>query len=77
MSEELIPHWPGRLVNLGDHQVFVRSVPTQGSQPVKSRPSEPPVKSQPVKSQPVKSQPVKSQHCACTGSKVPRATGPT
>jgi pimeloyl-ACP methyl ester carboxylesterase len=22
-----IPHWPGRLVSLGDHQVFVRSVP--------------------------------------------------
>ncbi len=27
MTEELIPHWPGRLVNLGDHQVYVRSVP--------------------------------------------------
>jgi pimeloyl-ACP methyl ester carboxylesterase len=26
-TEELIPHWPGRLVNLGDHQVYVRSVP--------------------------------------------------
>ena len=24
---EPIPHWPGRLVSLGDHQVFVRSVP--------------------------------------------------
>jgi len=24
---EPIPHWPGRLVNLGDHQVFVRSAP--------------------------------------------------
>jgi pimeloyl-ACP methyl ester carboxylesterase len=22
-----IPHWPGRLVSLGDHQVYVRSVP--------------------------------------------------
>ena len=31
MTEELIPHWPGRLVNLGDHQVYVRSVP--GSDP--------------------------------------------
>ena len=27
MTEELIPHWPGRLVDLGDHQVYVRSVP--------------------------------------------------
>ena len=26
MSEP-IPHWPGKLVSLGDHQVFVRSVP--------------------------------------------------
>ena len=28
MSEP-IPHWPGRMVSLGDHQVFVRSVPAQ------------------------------------------------
>jgi pimeloyl-ACP methyl ester carboxylesterase len=27
-----IPHWPGRLVSLGDHQVFVRSVPS-GAEP--------------------------------------------
>jgi pimeloyl-ACP methyl ester carboxylesterase len=27
MTEEPIPHWPGELVSLGDHQVFVRSVP--------------------------------------------------
>ena len=26
-EEPLIPHWPGRLVNLGDHQVYVRSAP--------------------------------------------------
>jgi pimeloyl-ACP methyl ester carboxylesterase len=29
---EPIPHWPGRLVSLGDHQVFVRSGP-EGQQP--------------------------------------------
>jgi pimeloyl-ACP methyl ester carboxylesterase len=27
---EPIPHWPGKLVSLGDYQVFVRSVPAQG-----------------------------------------------
>jgi pimeloyl-ACP methyl ester carboxylesterase len=32
MSEELtpaepIPHWPGRLISLGDHEVYLRSVP--------------------------------------------------
>jgi pimeloyl-ACP methyl ester carboxylesterase len=26
-----IPHWPGRLISLGDHQVFVRSVPGSDS----------------------------------------------
>ena len=26
---ELIPHWPGRLVSLGDHQVYLRSAPSQ------------------------------------------------
>lgn len=25
--QEPIPHWPGRLVDLGDHQVYVRSAP--------------------------------------------------
>ena len=48
-----IPHWPGRLVNLGDHQVYVRSVPG-------SDPAEPAIKSWPVKSPPVKSLPVRS-----------------
>jgi pimeloyl-ACP methyl ester carboxylesterase len=30
-----IPHWPGRLVSLGDHEVFVRSAPSQetGAEP--------------------------------------------
>ncbi len=27
MNREPIPHWPGRLVDLGDHKVFVRSAP--------------------------------------------------
>jgi pimeloyl-ACP methyl ester carboxylesterase len=26
-GSEPVPHWPGRLVSLGDHQVFVRSAP--------------------------------------------------
>jgi len=26
-ASEPVPHWPGRLVSLGDHQVFVRSAP--------------------------------------------------
>ena len=26
-----IPHWPGRLVSLGDHQVYLRSVPPAGT----------------------------------------------
>src|SRR4051812_472137 len=26
-SPDPIPHWPGRLVDLGDHQVYVRSAP--------------------------------------------------
>jgi pimeloyl-ACP methyl ester carboxylesterase len=26
-AAEPIPHWPGRLLSLGDHQVYVRSVP--------------------------------------------------
>ena len=34
-----IPHWPGKLVSLGDHQVFVRSVPDQA--PVEPAPIEP------------------------------------
>ena len=25
-----IPHWPGRLIDLGDHQVYVRSTPRTG-----------------------------------------------
>src|SRR6201994_2167044 len=29
-----IPHWPGRLVDLGDHQVYVRSAPSEeGAEP--------------------------------------------
>jgi len=29
VTQEPIPHWPGQLIDLGDHQVFVRSVPTE------------------------------------------------
>ena len=28
-TQEPIPHWPGKLVSLGDYQVYVRSVPDQ------------------------------------------------
>ena len=27
MSDDPVPHWPGRLVSAGDHQVFVRTAP--------------------------------------------------
>jgi pimeloyl-ACP methyl ester carboxylesterase len=37
---EPIPHWPGRLVSLGDYQVYVRSVPDQAPE-LKSALSEP------------------------------------
>jgi pimeloyl-ACP methyl ester carboxylesterase len=30
VSPEPIPHWPGRLVDVGDHKVFVRSAPGKG-----------------------------------------------
>jgi pimeloyl-ACP methyl ester carboxylesterase len=30
-AAEPIPHWPGRLVSLGDHQVYVRSVPEKNA----------------------------------------------
>jgi len=37
MTEEPIPHWPGELVSLADHQVYVRTVPDgalhHGSEP--------------------------------------------
>jgi pimeloyl-ACP methyl ester carboxylesterase len=29
VTQEPIPHWPGGLIDLGDHQVFVRSVPAE------------------------------------------------
>ena len=48
MTEEPIPHWPGQLVSLGDHEVFVRSVSAPGNP---SRASQPPL-SQPPLSQP-------------------------
>jgi pimeloyl-ACP methyl ester carboxylesterase len=30
-GSEPIPHWPGRLVSTGDHEVFVRSAPVPES----------------------------------------------
>ena len=33
MSAEPVPHWPGRVVPLGDHEVYVRAVPRAESQP--------------------------------------------
>jgi pimeloyl-ACP methyl ester carboxylesterase len=30
---EPIPHWPGRPIELGDHSVYVRSVPDEGGEP--------------------------------------------
>jgi pimeloyl-ACP methyl ester carboxylesterase len=39
--QEPIPHWPGKLVSLGDYQVYVRSVPDQTPEvgPALSEPS--------------------------------------
>ena len=31
----IIQHWPGELVSLGDHQVYVRSVPDEGGEPAR------------------------------------------
>ena len=33
MSEQPIPHWPGKLVSLGDYEVYVRSVPDRTTEP--------------------------------------------
>jgi pimeloyl-ACP methyl ester carboxylesterase len=33
VSAEPIPHWPGRLVPLGDHDVYVRAVPPGSGEP--------------------------------------------
>jgi len=33
MTQEPIPHWPGELVRIGDHQVYVRSAPDRGGEP--------------------------------------------
>jgi pimeloyl-ACP methyl ester carboxylesterase len=35
VTQEPIPHWPGDLIDLGDHQVYVRSVPDKdhGAEP--------------------------------------------
>jgi pimeloyl-ACP methyl ester carboxylesterase len=33
MTREPIPHWPGELVRIGDHQVYVRSAPDHGGEP--------------------------------------------
>jgi len=34
MSEpEPIPHWPGQPIDLGDHRVYLRSVPDEGGEP--------------------------------------------
>jgi pimeloyl-ACP methyl ester carboxylesterase len=32
VTEEPVPHWPGRLLSLGDHQVYLRSVPQEDTQ---------------------------------------------
>jgi pimeloyl-ACP methyl ester carboxylesterase len=33
MTQEPIPHWPGELVRIGDHQVYVRSAPDRDGEP--------------------------------------------
>ena len=47
-----IPHWPGRMVSLGDHQVFVRSVPPQ-PEPAQPEPAQPePAQPEPAQPEP-------------------------
>ena len=62
-----IPHWPGQLVSLGDHQVFVRSVPDGDPgelPPAESAPVEPaPVEPAPVEPAPVEPAPVEPALC--------------
>ncbi len=38
MTGEPIPHWPGRMVSLGDHEVYLRSVSGDGLPPAQPRP---------------------------------------
>ena len=33
VSDDPVPHWPGRFVTLGDHQVYLRSVPPRPPNP--------------------------------------------
>jgi pimeloyl-ACP methyl ester carboxylesterase len=33
VTEEPIPHWPGELIDVGDHRVYVRSVPDNAGEP--------------------------------------------
>jgi pimeloyl-ACP methyl ester carboxylesterase len=40
MSEPPIPHWPGKLVSLGDHQVYVRTAPAgEAAEPAPPEPA--------------------------------------
>ena len=39
MSQAPIPHWPGASVDLGDHDVFVRSVPGHEGEPAQNEPA--------------------------------------
>jgi pimeloyl-ACP methyl ester carboxylesterase len=39
VTEEPIPHWPGRPIELNDHQVYVRSTPDDGGESPRKEPA--------------------------------------
>jgi pimeloyl-ACP methyl ester carboxylesterase len=70
MTDEPIPHWPGRLVNLGDHQVFVRRAADQGEparpEPAGPEPARPePARSEPARPEPARSEPARPEPALC------------
>ena len=57
MTQDPIPHWPGRMVSLGDHQVFVRSVPA----PAQGEPAQP----EPAQPEPAQPEPAQPESALC------------
>ena len=60
MTEELtqpgpIPHWPGRLVDLGDHQVYVRGVLARQE----------PARQEPARQEPARQEPARQEPALC------------
>jgi pimeloyl-ACP methyl ester carboxylesterase len=65
VTEELtqpgpIPHWPGRLVDLGDHQVYVRSVLAR-EEPARQEPA----RQEPARQEPARQEPARQEPALC------------